>query len=86
MKVLLLGSSGQLGKSIQANFSDSINLIYFTKDKLSIKNKKALGEAVKLYQPDLVINSAAYTNVDGAETERTRIINSIEKLRNKDFF
>ena len=24
--------------------------------------------------------------LDGAETERTRIINSIEKLRNKDFF
>jgi len=69
MKVLLLGAGGQLGKSIQSNISDSIHLIKLSKDKLSITNKKALGEAIKLHHPDFVINAAGYTNVDAAETE-----------------
>ena len=79
MKVLLLGAGGQLGKSIQSNFSDAINLIKFSKNKLSITNEKTLGEAVKLHQPDIVINSAAYTNVDEAETERIKA-NAINNL------
>ena len=79
MKVILLGAGGQLGKIIQTNFSDSINLIKFSKDKLSITNKKALGEAIKLHKPDFVINSAAYTNVDGAETERNKA-NTVNNL------
>lgn len=72
MKVLLLGAGGQLGKSIQSNFSESVDLINLSKKKLSITNKKALGKAIKLYHPDFVINAAAYTNVDGAETERNK--------------
>ena len=72
MKVLLLGAGGQLGKSIQSNISDSIHLIKLSKDKLSITNKKALGEAIKLHHPDFVINAAGYTNVDAAETERNQ--------------
>ena len=70
MKVLLLGADGQLGKSIQSNFSESIDLINLSKNTLSITNKKGLDKAIKLYHPDFVINAAAYTNVEGAETER----------------
>ena len=79
MKVLLLGAGGQLGKSIQTNFSDSINMIKFAKDKLSITNKTALGAAIKLHQPDFVINAAAYTNVDGAESQRKKA-NAVNNL------
>ena len=70
MKVLLLGAGGQLGKSIQSNFSDSIDLIKLSKNKLSISNKKALGAAIKQYHPEIVINAAAYTKVDGAEKNK----------------
>ena len=72
MKVLLLGADGQLGKSIRSNFSESIDLINPSKNTLSITNRKALDKAIKLYHPDFVINAAAYTNVEGAETERNQ--------------
>jgi len=72
MKVLLLGADGQLGKSIRSNFSESIDLINLSKNTLSITNRKALDKAIKLYHPDFVINAAAYTNVEGAETERNQ--------------
>ena len=72
MKVVLLGAGGQLGRSIQKHFSSSTNLIEFSRDRLSIANKKALSKAIKQHQPDFVINAAAYTNVDGAETERNK--------------
>jgi len=72
MKVLLLGAGGQLGKCMQSNFFDSIDLIKLPKEKLCISNKKALGAAIKKHRPEIVINAAAYTNVDGAETERNQ--------------
>ena len=72
MKVILLGAGGQLGISIQKNFSSSTNLIEFSRDRLSIANKKELSKVIKQHQPDFVINAAAYTNVDGAETERNQ--------------
>ena len=79
MKVLLLGAGGQLGKSIQSNFSDSIDLIKLSKNKLSISNKKALGAAIKQYHPEIVINAAAYTNVDGAGRDRNEanVVNNL---------
>ena len=79
MKVLLLGAGGQLGKSIQSNFSDSIDLIKLSKNKLSISNKKALGAAIKEFHPEIVINAAAYTNVDGAERDRNEanVVNNL---------
>ena len=47
MKVLLLGAGGQLGKCMQSNFFDSIDLIKLPKEKLCISNTKALGAAIK---------------------------------------
>ena len=72
MKILLLGAGGQLGRCIQSNFIDSIDLIKLPKEKLCISNKKALGAAIKQHRPEIVINAAAYTNVDGAETEKNQ--------------
>ena len=62
MKVILLGAGGQLGKSIQKNFSSSTNLIEFSRDRLSIANKKALSKAIKQHQPDFVINADGSPN------------------------
>ena len=39
MKVILLGASGQLGRSIQANFSNTIELIKFSKQEVSITDR-----------------------------------------------
>ena len=69
MKILLLGSSGQLGKSIILTKPKEIELFAFNKNELNILNKDKLKEKIKLIQPYWIINTAAYTNVDQAENE-----------------
>jgi len=79
MKVILLGASGQLGRSIQANFSNTIELIKFSKQEVSITDRNSLKKVFESHNPDYVINAAAYTKVDKAETERN-VSNQINNL------
>jgi len=79
MKVILLGSEGQLGKSIKKNLSDSIELLSFSKEELSITDHKALNKVFKVNEPEFIINAAAYTKVDKAEIEK-RKANDINNL------
>ena len=75
MKFLITGSTGQLGKewtrylqkeSIESNFA-----AYGSKD-LDITNYNQVKERLEAQNPDVVINCAAYTNVDLAEDEPER--------------
>ena len=70
MKILLTGASGQLGKSIKILKPENFELITFDKFDLNILDKEKLREKIKYYKPDWVINAAAYTNVDEAETNK----------------
>lgn len=73
MKIILLGSNGQLGKSIFETLSLSKNnyiLRTFSKNNLNINNLHMVKEKFEEFLPDIVINCAAYTNVDQAEINR----------------
>ncbi len=70
MKILLTGASGQLGKSIKIQKPKNLELITFNKFDLNILDKKKLSEKIKFHKPDWVINAAAYTNVEEAETNK----------------
>ena len=70
MKILLTGASGQLGRSIKIQKPKDLELITLSKFDLNILDKKKLSEKIKSYKPDWVINAAAYTNVDDAETNK----------------
>ena len=72
MKIILLGSNGQLGKEFKIFLSQDENLVLhsFSHSQLDILNLKALLDAFKSIQPDVVINCAAYTKVDKAEEEQ----------------
>jgi len=67
MKVLLTGSNGQLGKKIIDSKPDGINLIATYRDNLNLSNQDECLKQIKLHNPDWIINSAAFTNVDLAE-------------------
>lgn len=75
-KIILLAASGQLGKEWQNYFRDrdaasqEYALIPYTSDQLDITNSDRLTEELYKQQPDIIINCAAYTNVDGAEEHR----------------
>jgi dTDP-4-dehydrorhamnose reductase len=69
MKILLLGSKGQLGKELERQLSSVGSVTAFPKDSLNITNHKAVQSAVQHVHPDIIVNAAAYTAVDKAETD-----------------
>ena len=70
MKVLIAGANGQLGRALQATLVDH-EVIACTSQDLDITKLEATRRALDHARPDLVVNAAAYTNVDGAESDPT---------------
>ena len=67
MKVLITGSNGMLGHDLIEVLKDEHELILTTSKTLDITNKDKVIEFIGENKPDVVINSAAYTDVDGCE-------------------
>ncbi len=69
MKILLLGAKGQLGLQFQKEFINRrIDYLAHDIDSLDICSKSELKNVIAAYSPDIVINCAAYNNVDIAES------------------
>ncbi|OJY69526.1 MAG: dTDP-4-dehydrorhamnose reductase [Sphingobium sp. 66-54] len=69
MKVLLTGASGQLGRALQATAPAGAALTALDRAALDIGDAVAVTARVRKVAPDLVINAAAYTAVDKAESD-----------------
>jgi len=70
MSVLLTGCSGQLGRCIQEELGMlEIPFHALTKKQLSIDDPNQVNDIFNKLQPSIIINAAAYTNVDQAENE-----------------
>lgn len=67
MKILITGSNGMLGYDLQEVLKNNHELILTTSKTLDITDKKHTMEFILNKRPDIVINSAAYTDVDGCE-------------------
>ena len=67
-KILITGGDGQLSKQLFLELSNNFEVISLSKNDLNITDKKNVKNALSIYNPEIVINSAAYTNVDGCET------------------
>lgn len=68
MRILLTGAGGQLGRAVRATFS-SHAIRAFAHDELDICDLAAVHRALDAERPDLVLNAAAWTDVDGAERD-----------------
>ncbi|MBS3166635.1 dTDP-4-dehydrorhamnose reductase [Candidatus Woesearchaeota archaeon] len=69
MKILVTGCEGMLGKEMCETFKDKYEIIGVGRE-CDITTKKVLEDKINEIKPEIIINSAAYTNVDLAETER----------------
>ena len=69
-KVLITGSSGQLGKALIDQVPSNILLFSLDRQKLDLSDDNACREIIREIKPDWTINCGAYTNVDKAELER----------------
>lgn len=64
VRILITGAQGQLGQALVTRLEDQFPLIPSTRATLDLSRFDA-SAAIAAHQPDLVIHSAAYTNVDG---------------------
>ncbi len=70
MRVLLTGAGGQVGRELQHRVPPGTTLTALCRSRLDICDSRAVLELARELAPKLVINSAAYTAVDLAESDR----------------
>lgn len=71
--ILVTGGNGQLGTSLRKVAAESADNYFFTDvAELDITDKEAVGTFVAAKNISVIVNCAAYTNVDGAEEDKER--------------
>ncbi len=68
-RILLLGSTGQVGQELLKTLSTLGELITLTRQELDLTNSDQIAETIASWQPKIIINASAYTAVDKAESE-----------------
>ena len=71
MKVLVTGANGQLGTDLCKALQD-LNVIPLTHNDIEISNMVSVKQVFGKYQPDIIINTAAYVRVDDCETNQDK--------------
>ncbi len=69
MRILVTGSTGQLGKAIIRRKPSKYQLLLPQRNQLDLSNKVSCRNYIEKYKPEFVINSGAFTNVDLAENQ-----------------
>jgi len=69
MRIVLIGKNGQLGWELQHTLLPLGEVIALGRNDLDLSAPEAIQKTVAALRPDLVINAAAYTEVDAAETQ-----------------
>lgn len=69
MKVLITGKNGQVGAALVQQLFN-YDLIPVSRHELDLSRPSDISKILHYYKPDLIINAAAYTAVDKAETEQ----------------
>ncbi len=69
MKILIIGKSGQLANELLVEQPQNYEVLTLGRNDVDITDFKALDSIVAEYQPTVIINSAAYTAVDKAESD-----------------
>lgn len=67
--ILLIGSTGQLGQELQQTLTPYENLIAIGRPTIDLTQPDSLRQLMMAVRPQIVINAAAYTAVDRAESE-----------------
>lgn len=67
MRILLTGAKGQIGQSFKQQKPEDWEMIAADSHTLDITDERAVGNMVKNFEPDVIINAAGYVNLEAAE-------------------
>ena len=75
-KILLTGSNGQIGQCFRdlARQYSEYSWHFMTRDELNLEDTESIKSCIKAVEPDVIINCAAYTQVDQAETDKEKAL------------
>jgi dTDP-4-dehydrorhamnose reductase len=68
-RILILGANGQLGVELQRTFAADGEITALGRDRCDLAEPEQVRRAITAAQPEIVLNAAAYTAVDRAESE-----------------
>ena len=68
-RILIVGAAGQVGVELQRTFADSGEIICRDRESVDLAVEDQVREMVRSAAPDIILNAAAYTAVDRAESE-----------------
>jgi len=69
MKILLTGKDGQVGFALHKKLASIGEVIATDRNELNLEDSDAIRTFIEKIKPDMIINAAAYTDVDKAESE-----------------
>lgn len=73
MKIVLLGKEGQVGWELQRSLSTLGDLVATEQCDLDFERSDSVREWIRRHQPAVIVNAAAYTAVDQAESEPEKV-------------
>ena len=79
MKILLLGKDGQVGTELRRTLLPLGEVVSFGRDNLNLEDLSGLNYILTAHKPNIIVNAAAYTTVDKAESDKETafLINSV---------
>lgn len=69
MKVLITGAQGQVGRALAATVPEGWHALALGRNELDLTDADAIRAVIRREEPDAIINAAAYTAVDRAESD-----------------
>ncbi len=68
-RILIVGSAGQVGRELQRSFFDAGEIVAYNRESVDLAAPDQVRAMVRAVAPHIILNAAAYTAVDRAETE-----------------
>jgi dTDP-4-dehydrorhamnose reductase len=69
-RILLFGATGQLGRELQRSFADAGEIVACDRSSVDLSSADQVRSTIERVGPNVILNAAAYTAVDKAESER----------------
>ncbi len=70
-KILLIGTTGQVGRDLSRMLPNVGELTSLDRQGLDLTNPEEIRSAIRAHKPEVIVNAAAYTAVDKAESEES---------------